>query len=292
MDHSDKEMIIKLQKKGFKLGDIAKAMESGDSEAGAYKRGITKGKKVIVIPDTQVKPGVPLFHLPAIGNYINSVRPDTVVVIGDWWDMASLNKFGTKQELEGKRILEDIIAGQEAMDLFLSHALKDPEYKPRMVFTVGNHDPQVRIPRAISHSPELEGMLEDNMTEWLESKGFEVNPFFEPVNIEGVRFAHYFVNPHSAKKMPLSGAIDTCLKNCGFSFVQGHQQGLKLGKHYLADGTQRLGIVAGSCYLHSEEFMGIQGNKHWQGIIQLNDLKDGSADICELSLDYLIRKYY
>ena len=86
--------------------------------------------------------------------------------------------------------------------------------------------------------------------------------------------------------------IDTMLKNAGFSFVQGHSQGLKMGKHYLADGTKRLGIVAGSFYDHDEDYMGRQGNKaHWRGIIQLNEVKDGGADVCEISLDYLKRKY-
>ena len=71
----------------------------------------------------------------------------------------------------------------------------------------------------------------------LEDWGFEVYDFLHIANIQGIRFAHYFVNPHSAKKMPLSGQIDTMIKNAGFSFVQGHTQGKKTGTHFLADGT-------------------------------------------------------
>jgi len=37
--------------------------------------------------------------------------------------------------------------------------------------------------------------------------------------------------------------------------------------------------------------MSPQGNRHWRGIVQLNEVKDGSADVCELSIDYLKRKY-
>ena len=43
--------------------------------------------KICVIPDTQVKPDVPLDHLLYAGRYIASKKPDVIVMIGDWWDM-------------------------------------------------------------------------------------------------------------------------------------------------------------------------------------------------------------
>lgn len=250
-----------------------------------------EGLKIVVIPDTQVKPDVPTDHIAASGRYILDHKPDVVVVIGDWWDMPSLNRFGSKLELDGRRVLADIQSGNDAMDLFLSEFNGVDGYSPRLIFTTGNHDPQVRIPRVLEEMPNLEGLLVDNTDEFLIERGFEVYPFLEVVNIEGIRFAHYFQNPHSAKKAPLSGAIDTMLKNAGFSFVQGHTQGLKMGKHYLSDGTRRIGLVAGSFYQHDEAFMGTQGNEHWRGIIQLNEVRDGGADICELSLAYIMNKY-
>ena len=131
----------------------------------------------------------------------------------------------------------------------------------------------------------------DDSNDFLASLGFEVYDFLEVVTIEGIRFSHYHVNPHSAKKMPLSGSMDTMLKNSGFSFVAGHTQGLKMAKHYLADGSVRLGIQCGSCYLHDEPYAGVQGNKHWRGIIMLNEVHKGSADICEISLNYLLKNW-
>ncbi len=249
------------------------------------------GLKIVVIPDTQVKPNVDLRHISAAGRYILEHKPDVVVVIGDWWDMPSLNRFGSKLELDGRRVLEDIQCGKDAMEAFLAEFYNIDGYRPRMVFTVGNHDPQVRIPRVLEELPHLEGLLVDDTDAWLTERGFEVYKFLDVCNIEGVRFSHYFQNPHSAKRAPLGGQIDTMLKNAGFSFVQGHTQGLKMGKHYLADGTRRVGIVAGSFYSHDEAFMGGQGNEHWRGIIQLNEVKDGGCDICELSMNYLMRKH-
>lgn len=256
--------------------------------------------KIVVIPDTQVREGVPTDHIEAAGNYIVRHKPDVVVVLGDWWDSPSLSMFNSKLEAESLKIKADLEAGDNAMIRFMSPLMKYNQqqrknkqrlYKPKLIYCVGNHDPQVRLPRLIESNPILEGFLQDNTTHFLESFGFEVIPFLEIKEVGGIRFSHYFVNPHSAKKSPLGGQIDTMIKNAGFSFVQGHTQGLKMGKHYLGDGTKRLGIVAGSFYQHSERYMGPQGNEHWHGIIQLNEVRDGSADVCELSLEYLRSNY-
>jgi hypothetical protein len=81
------------------------------------------------------------------------------------------------------------------------------------------------------------------------------------------------------------------MKNAGFSFVQGHTQTYKTAKHYLADGTERIGIVGGAFYSHEEKYMGHQGNNHWRGIIHLNNVKNGGASITEISLEEVILQY-
>jgi len=250
-----------------------------------------QGLRIVVIPDAQVKPESNISHIIAAGKYISEHKPDVVVVIGDWWDMLSLSRFGSALDLDGRRVIADINAGYNAMEKLLERFYNKDGYKPRLVFTVGNHDPMVRIPRLVSELPHLQGFVPDDSKRWLEEKGFEVYDFLDVVNIGGIRFSHYFQNPHSAKKSPLSGQIDSMLKNAGFSFVQGHTQGIKIGKHYLGDGTHRVGIVAGSFYQEDESYMGMQGNKHWMGIIHLHEVKDGGADIAEISMNYLLRKY-
>lgn len=256
--------------------------------------------KLLVIPDTQVRAGVSIDHIKAAGNYIVKHKPDRIVVMGDWWDMPSLSRFNSNLEAEGLKLKADLEAGNEAMlELMLPlikhngkrKFQKKKLYRPKLTYIVGNHDPQVRIPRLIDEHPILEGFLTDNTNTFLEGLGFEVVDFLKIKNIEGIRFSHYIQNPHSVKGAPLGGQIDTMLKNAGHSFVMGHCQTYKMGKHFLSDGTQRLGIVAGAFYDHEERYQGPQGNRHWRGIVQLNDVKDGSADVCELSLDYLKRKY-
>ena len=254
----------------------------------------------LIIPDTQVRPGVPIDHVLAAGKYMLKHRPDVVIVLGDWWDMPSLSRYNSPKDIEGKRVLADVEVGKEAMELFLSPLTKfntkqkknkKKVYSPRLVFTVGNHDPMVRIPRLIEDLPTLDGIVPDDGKEWLESLGFEVHDFLDIACIDGIRYSHYFQNMHSAVKGPLSGNIVTMMKNAGFSFVQGHQQGKKCHSYKLGDGSNRLGIVAGSFYQHEEKYEGPQGNNNWHGIIVLNEVNDGGADVCEVSLNYLLNNY-
>lgn len=254
----------------------------------------------LIIPDTQVSPGVPTDHIRAAGKYMCHVLPDVVIVLGDWWDMPSLSRYNTPKEVEGKRVVADIEAGKSAMKEFLRplhtlnrkrKAARKRMYRPRMIFLTGNHDPMVRIPRLLEEYPTLDGAIQDDCKGWLEERGFEVYDFLEIACIEGIRYSHYFQNMHSAKKGPLSGNIVTMMKNAGFSFVQGHQQGKKCHSFKLGDGTSRLGIVAGSFYQHKESYEGPQGGNNWHGVIVLNEVRDGGADIMEVSMDFLLRRY-
>ena len=123
--------------------------------------------KICVVPDTQVKPGVPLDHLLYAGKYIASKKPDVVVMIGDWWDMESLCSYDKgKKSFEGRSYKKDVESGNLAMDLFLQpikaecnrlKVNKQKQWKPRLVFTMGNHEQ--RIERAI----EYDAILEDTI---------------------------------------------------------------------------------------------------------------------------------
>ena len=50
-----------------------------------------EGLRIMVIPDTQVKPGVNTDHIAAAARYALKMRPDVICHIGDHWDMPSLS---------------------------------------------------------------------------------------------------------------------------------------------------------------------------------------------------------
>ena len=281
---------------GLVAGDAGKAystVERAMRNDNRKKSRRINGKRIIVIPDTQCKPGNSTEHIRAAARYIVKKRPDIVLVGGDWWDMESLSVFNTPKQAEGLRVRADLDAGMDAMNEFMS-IIKDgiPKTKlPDFVYVTGNHDPAVRIPRFIEKNPHLEGVIHDEVTPFLEGHKYEVYPFLEVADIEGIKTAHYIQNPHSLKGSPLGGAIDTMMKNAGHSFIMFHQQTYKYGKHFLSDGSVKIGIVAGAFYQHEESYMSSQGNKHWRGIFMLNEVENGSGDMCEVSMKFLLDQY-
>jgi hypothetical protein len=254
----------------------------------------------LIIPDTQVKPGVPTNHLDWIGAAIVDYMPDVVVHIGDHADMPSLSSYDKgKKSFEGRRYADDIKSARDAMAQLVKpledyNKNKVKKYKPELIITLGNHEN--RINRAIDAQAELEGVIgitgEQGNSHFLNYHdfGFEVVDFLKIKEVDGVSYCHYFYNPMNGR--PYGGAsIDARLKNIGFTFVMGHQQGYKMGMISLNNGQTIRGIVAGSCYLHEEDYIGPQANKHWHGILILHEVKDGNFCVMELSMDYLCRKY-
>lgn len=245
-----------------------------------------KFRRHIVIPDTQCKPDVPMEHLEWAGRYIAEQNPDVVVHLGDHWDMPSLSSYDKgKKAFEGRRYKNDIIAGNAGMDLLMGPIAKMPR-RPRMIFLIGNHEE--RIERVEQGTPELEGVIGYQDFN-LRTHGWEIYPYRQPVNLDGILYAHYFYNVASGK--PYTGRATSILPRVGQTFIQGHRQGLDAsGDSTLATGQRRRGIIAGSFYQHREEYLGPQSNE-WRGILVLNEVRDGNFDLMEVSLDYLRRRF-
>ncbi len=261
---------------------------------------VMRNPKHLVIPDTQVSPGVNTDHLEALGRYIVRKLPDVIIHIGDHYDMPSLSSYDRAggKRMEGRRYLEDIQAGNAAMDRLMApiHAMniarrrsKVKLYKPRLVFLLGNHEN--RINRACENEAKLDGVLSADQFN-LRHHGWEVHDFLEIVNIDGINYSHYFVNPTGLAALPIGGSVDNKLKHLGCSFTMGHQQHFQYGIKYGADGTEVHGLVAGAFYSHDEEYLGPQKNRqYWRGVILKNDVHNGTYDICKVSLNYLLRRY-
>jgi hypothetical protein len=76
--------------------------------------------KHLVIPDTQVKPGISLDYLRWIGQYAAEKQPDVIVQIGDFADMPSLSSYDTgKKSFEGRTYKADIRAALKGMEILL-----------------------------------------------------------------------------------------------------------------------------------------------------------------------------
>lgn len=251
--------------------------------------------KIMVIPDTQCKPGVPLEHLAWAGQYAVDKKPDVIVNIGDHFDMCSLSSYDKgKKSFEGRRYKADIEAGQKAMRLFMEPIWNEQKrqkrnkktvWSPRLVFTLGNHEQ--RIERAIECQPELDGLMSyDDLG--LDEMGWKVYPFLEVAVIEEIAFSHYFTSgvmgrPVTNAKLLLDKKHTSC--------VMGHVQYRDISYGYRADGRQITGLFCGYYYQHQEAYLGPQGNVGKPGIWLLHNVEDGEFDELFVPLHFLKRKY-
>ena len=244
------------------------------------------------IPDTQIRPGVPVDHITAAANYIVSKKPDVIIVGGDWYDLPSLSVYekpGSKF-FEGKSLMEDIRDGNLVWEQFRHPIRKAKGYNPRIVFIEGNHE--YRMERAINEDPtRLENILGRHLLLPYTEEDVEYVPFLEIKTIDGIMYSHYFCNPQSLMRGVLGGQMDNRLNKLKKSFTQGHQQTLITGSQYLPDGSRIRGCVAGAFYQHDEEYAGPQGHNYWRGIIYKHEVSDGDYDLMEVSLDYLLREW-
>lgn len=252
-----------------------------------------KYRRHAVIPDTQVKPGVATNHIRAAGNYLAEKQPEVIVILGDWWDMPSMSSYDSDAcKLEkGVSYEEDIEAGRKAMDQFLLPILRTKSYKPDIRFLTGNHE--ARIDRYTSDNPMLKGTLSLKSL-GLSERGIRVYPFLKPVPIDGIAYCHYFCMDSNGRVMNSKrgqASARAQVNNVGMSATAGHKQGLDT---YIKESPagRRRGVIAGSFYQHSEEYLGPQGNSHWNGILMKHEVSGkGDFDLMEVSLDFLLRRY-
>lgn len=252
-------------------------------------------RRHLVIPDTQIRPGCDTRHIDWAAKAILDYLPDVIVVLGDWWDMHSLSTHDAagSEDMEGANYMADIEAGCEAFARLVEPMRKEqarrikghlPRWNPECHFLTGNHEN--RISRAIQNEPKYAGAL---TLDHLNVQGFSTHPFLKIINIDGIKYCHFFPNPYSGRA--IGGTITNRLAHIGSSFCQGHQQGYLYGSKQYPDHVKH-GIVAGRFYLHHERYRpeDVQ-NAEWSGIFVLNDVRNGDFDMMPLSVRYLERKY-
>jgi hypothetical protein len=251
--------------------------------------------KHMVIPDTQIKPGVPLEHIKWISSYLVDKKPDVLVIIGDWADMESLSSYDIgKKSFEGRTYTADIEVANDCLSMLMEPVFaeqarlkknRDKSWNLRKEVRLGNHEH--RIDKAIESDRKLDGLISTKDIRF-EDYGFNVLPFLQPGVVDGVAYSHYFVSGVMGR--PVSTARSLLNKH-HMSCVAGHQQGRDIAYAQKADGTKITGIIAGSCYLHDEPYLNHQTNDHWRGIYMLHEVNNGSFDEMPVSLSFLRNRY-
>lgn len=230
------------------------------------------GQVHLVVGDAHAAPGQNLERFSLLGRMVRDLRPDVVVVIGDWADMPALSHYDKgKKSFEGRRYTEDIKASNEALRLFHEGL---GEETPRLVYCEGNHEH--RIERAANDSPGLDMMGLHDLD--FERRGWEIYRFKTPATIDGVNYCHYFTSQNTDRAISGVTAGRSLVNKKHMTCVVGHSH---LLNHFTTTaGDRRLhGLVVGWFCDVFKDYAGQSNTGWWAGICVLRDVKDGDFDL-------------
>lgn len=244
------------------------------------------GKIHVVIPDSHAHPDHHNRRYTWLGNLIADIKPDVVVDIGDWWDMASLCSYdkGTKG-FEGRRYKKDIEAGLEAQDRMFDPIKRQKKKLPRFIRTLGNHEN--RICKAVERDAILEGTIGLNDLQSREY-GWEEYPFLHPVNVDGVNYAHYFAS--GVLNRPVPNARQLLIKQLA-SCTMGHDHRFDYVRQSNVNGDTINSLVCGVFQDYHADYAG-PANAIWdRGVVIKRDVQNGNYDLEWVSMKRLREAY-
>lgn len=250
---------------------------------------------ILVIPDSHAKPGVSNKRYEALGHLVVDRKPDIIVSIGDWYDMPSLSHYDVgKRSAEGRRYVDDIIVGNDALDAFHRvldnyNRLKKKKYDPKRYVTLGNHEE--RVNRAANESPALYGSISQDDFDF-ENQGWHVQPFKTLLHLEGINFTHYFPNGLMDRAIGGQNIGRTIIQRMHKSGIQGHNHILNTATDVDASGKRIWGITSGCFFEHEEEYVSstIQMT-WWRGVLMLNDVNDGDFNLETINYKTVMEMY-
>jgi len=188
----------------------------------AYNVSVTRDlpvRRVVVIGDLHMKPGMDFEHMRWIGRYVSEAKPDNVVQIGDAFDMSSCEFHsppGSASQLHRPSFSEDIASGEEAFDTY--HSEIGIGEIPHDV-TLGNHE--FRVWRLEELAPNLAGTLTLQLEQFFYRYRWRVTPYRQWLFMEGVGFTHV---PMSIMQKPIGGRYpeNTIGNQATHSIIFGH----------------------------------------------------------------------
>jgi hypothetical protein len=247
----------------------------------------------LVIPDPHAIPGTSNRRAEWIGKLIRDTKPDTVVCLGDLYDLPSLCSYdkGTKS-FQGRTYRADIEAGLDFQDRLWSTVRAAKKRMPFRITLIGNHEH--RITRAINIQPELEGTIS--------YEDLELDTFYDcvvpyagstpgMVIRDGICYAHYLVSGVSGR--PISGEhlAYSLLAKQHASCVVGHNHTLDYCVRTCVDGRRIQALCAGVYQEHFADFAGEAQKLWWKGVCLLENVDNGIFDLRTISLEALRKEY-
>jgi len=262
------------------------------------------GVSILVIPDSHCNPDTSNRRYEWLGNLIVERRPDVIVDLGDFGDLATLGVYdkGTKSawgksykdEVEHIKAANKLVFDEPVRRYNNSHSKhKKAKYAPRKIRLGGNHE-EGRINAFLNKNPEWVGHVSIDDLGYRDY-GCEYVPFLRPFHYSNIAFSHFFYI--KTQRYPI-GTSKQILMHNHKSSVSGHSHSYDAAIKYGIDGKKMTGIIAG-CYLDPEynaetfNYTGGHGTNQWTNCVTwLHDVNHyGEFDYETISAER-VRKLY
>lgn len=210
--------------------------------------------EMLAIGDAHDAPSIPdkaRFHW--FGRYAAEHAVDVVLSIGDLCSLDSLCSYERNDTHRGKAkptFPEDMASLKLALDTFKEGL---GNHRPDLHVTLGNHED--RIASFSDRTPEVYGMLTENLHTVLTDKGWAYSPFGGVHYMGGVGFTHV---PLNGMGKPYGGmhAENQISRDSLTDLVYGHSH-KRVEKHYPKIDGKKLTVLNLACALpdgHIEEY--------------------------------------
>ncbi len=251
-------------------------------------------KTHLIIPDSHAHPDHNNDRFEWLGRMVVDVKPDAVIMIGDWADMPSLCTYDTGTKgFEGKRYKHDIEAAVDAQERFFAPIKAAKKKRPKFYMLEGNHEH--RITRAInSNAAHLDGLM--SMSDLRYKRfGWRVVDYNGGtpgvVVIDGVAYAHYFTSGVMGR--PIGGMhpgyqlITKQYQSC----TQGHVHTTDYCVRTNAAGRNLHGLVVGCYQDYHADWAGEANALWWRGVIVKRAVRAGEYDPQWYGIEEVKRRY-
>lgn len=248
----------------------------------------------LVIPDAHAHPDFHNKRFTWLGKLVADLKPDKVVMLGDWADMPSLCSYdkGTKG-YEGMRYKKDIDAAIDAQERFFAPIKATKKKLPEFYLLEGNHEH--RIERSISvDAAHLDGIIsQDDLSYedfgWNFIKYDGATPGI--LTLDGVSYGHFFTSGIMGRAISGNHPAYQLLVKQFNSCTQGHAHVLDYCIRTNASGRHIRGLVAG-CYVdYRPDYAGAANDLWWRGVVFKKDVEDGQYEPNFISLDSIREAY-
>lgn len=251
----------------------------------------------IVYSCCHASPNVDNKRFELLGNLIFDIKPDYVVDLGDFADMASLNTYDTRypKAIVSQNYGEDIEVALDAQEKLRDKFVRRKVKKPYWFGIQGNHE--YRIDRAIKLDPRLEGKKYGVSFEHLQTKRFydEYYRYHNGapaiVDIDGVYYSHFISSGNYGT--PLSGLHHgyALTVKMAASTTVGHSHKRSYFVKQEARPNPIHGLVVGNFKGKEDTWSGQANNEWWSGVCIKRNINKGNYDLEFISMERLEKDY-